>query len=237
MRCTEEQLERKWQQYFTISMQYYIEFSNLDVPYDKVYNKVFLGHWISRQRVLYHQGKLPEEKINALHSIGMIWAKHRKTRQKKSMLKPSKKDKMVEKERQEWMKYYYQFKESCFQNAELKKWLESQLVLMNQGKLSPERERLLVRKGIYKTETYYQFVRKMARKMFRNIVLYYKDHHTFPLDEDIPMCLDKTLDEWCIYFDCNMNGILSDKEYYVWKKIVKKRVVSNVKLKEKVLKK
>lgn len=73
--------------------------------------------------------------------------------------------------------------------------------------------------------------------MFKNIIMYYREHHTFPTEDSIPMRLDRSLDEWCTYFDCSINGILSDKEYSIWKKLVKKRIIYDVNLKEKVLKK
>ena len=77
-----EQLERSlsssWDHYFAQASIYYAEHGNLNVPQSyRTANGLGLGEWVQSQRMLRRGkqrfGKLTEEQIARLDSIGMIW--------------------------------------------------------------------------------------------------------------------------------------------------------------------
>ena len=66
-------------------LKYYVEENHhAQVPYafvDK--DGVALGKWVSRQRDVYHAGKLPVEKIAALNDLGFVWRVDHKAAQQR----------------------------------------------------------------------------------------------------------------------------------------------------------
>ena len=56
-------------------LKHYVEENHhAQVPYTFVdKDGVALGKWVSRQRDVYHAGKLPVEKIAALNELGFVW--------------------------------------------------------------------------------------------------------------------------------------------------------------------
>lgn len=63
-----------WIEMFKIAEKYYLEHNNtLNVPYDYKVDGISLGTWLGCQRLKYKNGKLDQEKIDLLNSIGMSW--------------------------------------------------------------------------------------------------------------------------------------------------------------------
>ena len=66
-------LIRKWMAYYEQAKLFYEENGHLTVPHDYVADDLKLGVWISSQRESYQIGRLSEEQVNLLNSIGMSW--------------------------------------------------------------------------------------------------------------------------------------------------------------------
>jgi len=58
-----------WNYMYGLALEFYNENKHLDI----MQKEGMLGRWISKMRVLYHQGLLEREKIIKLNEIGMIW--------------------------------------------------------------------------------------------------------------------------------------------------------------------
>lgn len=71
-----------WEQYFQAASAYYAAHGNLNVPKRHVENGLSLGSWITTQRMVRsgrQAGRLTDEQIARLDSIGMIWANRLET--------------------------------------------------------------------------------------------------------------------------------------------------------------
>ena len=63
----------KWKNTFNNLVKYINETGNYNVPKDCMSNGIKLGKWIENQRMYYRNGKLSDEKIQLLKSIGFKW--------------------------------------------------------------------------------------------------------------------------------------------------------------------
>ena len=68
-------IESQWKTKYNLAKEYHNENGNLLIP-DKYVTSdgTKLGRWISTQRNYYKKGKLPEDKIDLLEKIDMVWS-------------------------------------------------------------------------------------------------------------------------------------------------------------------
>ena len=67
-------MKKEWFENFNLAKEYFMKNGHLSVPRKyKTKEGIKLGIWISTQRECYKEGKLSQERINLLNSIGMIW--------------------------------------------------------------------------------------------------------------------------------------------------------------------
>lgn len=69
----ERQKSDSWMQHFVVAQRYFAEHHNLDVPKSCVYEDVWLGDWLVRQRHARNGGTLSEERINLLDQLKFSW--------------------------------------------------------------------------------------------------------------------------------------------------------------------
>ena len=66
--------EYRWEQGFSEAYKYYKEYENLNInSHYRTGRSPEVYYWIEAQRSLYREGKLSEEQIKRLESIGMDW--------------------------------------------------------------------------------------------------------------------------------------------------------------------
>lgn len=63
----------KWTENYMLVVEYYEKYGNIDIPYDYVLNDIYLGYWLSIQRRLYNESKLPKARIIKLNKLGIDW--------------------------------------------------------------------------------------------------------------------------------------------------------------------
>ena len=64
-----------WTYNYNLLKEYYNEYGNIDIPTNYVVNNVKLGFWLARQKNLYREGKLSEDKIELLNQLKIEWDK------------------------------------------------------------------------------------------------------------------------------------------------------------------
>lgn len=63
-----------WEIRYSLAKEYYDKHGNLEVPPQyKAENNVWLGKWVSDQRIQYSHGNLDKDKFDRLSTIGMRW--------------------------------------------------------------------------------------------------------------------------------------------------------------------
>ena len=67
-------LEAYWQEMFTALVDYKEHYGNCNVPQSWKENPK-LGNWCNNQRRAKKKGKLTQERIQQLESLGFVWAK------------------------------------------------------------------------------------------------------------------------------------------------------------------
>ena len=66
--------EERWEQFFSMAKAYREDQGHLCMFFQRsVSSPQELSDWLSRQRIAYKKGTLPQDKIRRLESIGMIW--------------------------------------------------------------------------------------------------------------------------------------------------------------------
>lgn len=69
-----KETHNKWNELYEAAKHYYEKYHNLLVPASYITpTNERLGQWIIRQRKIYAEGRLPQEKIKSLEAIGMTW--------------------------------------------------------------------------------------------------------------------------------------------------------------------
>ena len=69
----ERQKADSWMQHYVVAQRYFAEHNNLDVPKSYVYEDVWLGDWLARQRHARNGGTLSEERIKLLDQLKFSW--------------------------------------------------------------------------------------------------------------------------------------------------------------------
>lgn len=69
----ERQKSDSWMQHYVVAQRYYAEHHNLDVPRSFVYEDVWLGDWLVRQRHSHNKGALSNERISLLDQLCFSW--------------------------------------------------------------------------------------------------------------------------------------------------------------------
>ena len=69
----ERQKADSWMQHYVVAQRYFAKHHNLDVPGSFVYEDVWLGDWLVRQRHARNAGTLSEERINLLDQLKFSW--------------------------------------------------------------------------------------------------------------------------------------------------------------------
>ena len=65
---------QSWQKQYEEAKAFFQHHGNLSIPRDYMSDSgKKLGIWVRRQRTLYRDGKLPQEQLNLLTAIGMVW--------------------------------------------------------------------------------------------------------------------------------------------------------------------
>ena len=66
-------IRRKWDIWYQYCEEYYLEYGNINIPKEFVYNQAALGEWIVNQRKCYHKNKLSKIKCVKLEALEMNW--------------------------------------------------------------------------------------------------------------------------------------------------------------------
>ena len=70
----EEQIEANWQCKYQILTDYASLHSIRDIREGDIYKGVNIGNWLHRQRIRYNEGTLPEDQLQKLISIGVVFS-------------------------------------------------------------------------------------------------------------------------------------------------------------------
>ena len=132
-----------WEENYKLAEEYYRQNGNLEIPqrYKIEYGRgeiISLGSWISKQRKLYKNGRLLEDRVRLLESIGMKWSVLLKWEDYYNFAKIYYKQNGHLEIPQ---KYKVTLKDGTIVNLGF--WINAQRQLHNKGKLSEERIRLL----------------------------------------------------------------------------------------------
>ena len=64
---------KDWTTNYNLLSEYYKKHGNIDIPFDYIFKEVDLGHWLSVQRQLYRESKLPKARVLKLNKFGIDW--------------------------------------------------------------------------------------------------------------------------------------------------------------------
>ena len=81
-RALQNSLTGTWEQYYQAASAFYAEYGHLNVPKKYIGDGLCLGSWITTQRLVRsgrQAGRLTEEQIARLDSIGMVWTNRLET--------------------------------------------------------------------------------------------------------------------------------------------------------------
>ena len=140
-----------WEYMFELAKDYYLKNNKLFSSTYKVNidgNDILLGSWLNNQKKFYNEGKLSQERIKLLETIGLKWTKEERKQTRENN------------ENRKWLilykavlNYYKEhgdlvlpkdFKVKVEENdILLGEWLERQKGLINKKKLTPEKEELI----------------------------------------------------------------------------------------------
>ncbi len=63
----------KWQEYYELTVIYYKNHGNIDMPLRYVTNNIPLGRWLQNQKIRYKSNKLAPERVELLENLGIKW--------------------------------------------------------------------------------------------------------------------------------------------------------------------
>ncbi len=179
-----DRVDRIWENGFLEAKNYSEEYGNLSVPKNYRSNTDFpLGIWIQRQRSLYKNNKISEDRIKRLTGIGMNW-------------NPNSWE-----HRFELVKQYYEehgtiniSQKEVVQGVWLGKWIISQKKAMQEGKLTHEQIEML------KTLPMEEVGRKDNRwwSMYEEAKKYYLKFGNLNIPMDYLTFSGKKLSDWII---------------------------------------
>ena len=66
--------DSEFQYGYNYAKEFFEANNHLNVPADYIVDGYQLGKFIKRQNIAYNNGQLPQERINRLNSIGMVWS-------------------------------------------------------------------------------------------------------------------------------------------------------------------
>lgn len=177
-------VDRVWENGFIEAKNYSEEYGNLSVPKNYRSNTDFpLGIWIQRQRSLYKNNKISENRIKRLTDVGMNW-------------NPDNWE-----SRFKLVKQYYEehgniniSQKEVVQGVWLGKWIVSQKKAMQEGKLTHEQKELL------KTLPMEEVGRKDNRwwSMYEEAKKYYLKFGNLNIPMDYLTSSGKKLSDWII---------------------------------------
>ena len=64
---------KNWTNNYNLLSEYYKKYGNIDIPFDYIFKDVYLGYWLSAQRQLYNESKLPKARILKLNKYNIDW--------------------------------------------------------------------------------------------------------------------------------------------------------------------
>lgn len=179
-----DRVDRVWENGFIEAKNYSEEYGNLSVPKNYRSNTDFpLGIWIQRQRSLYKNNKISENRIKRLTDVGMNW-------------NPDNWE-----SRFKLVKQYYEehgtiniSQKEVVQGVWLGKWIVSQKKAMQEGKLTHEQKELL------KTLPMEEVGRKDNRwwSMYEEAKKYYLKFGNLNIPMDYLTSSGKKLSDWII---------------------------------------
>ena len=123
--------ERLWNTFYAAASDYYGKYKNLDIPAEYVTEDLKLGVWMSSQRESYQIGRLSEEQINLLNSIGMSWDRF-ETKWEKGFS-------YAKRFAEEYGDINKVPQDFCYDDFKVNVWLRAQRARKRIGKLSDER--------------------------------------------------------------------------------------------------
>ena len=177
-------VDRIWENGFLEAKNYSEEYGNLSVPKNYRSNTDFsLGIWIQRQRSLYKNNKISEDRIKRLTGIGMNW-------------NPDNWE-----SRFNLVKQYYEehgniniSQKEVIQGVWLGKWIVSQKKAMQEGKLTQEQKEML------KTLPMEEVGRKDNRwwSMYEEAKKYYEEFGNLNIPVNYLTSNEKKLSDWII---------------------------------------
>ena len=177
-------VDRIWENGFLEAKNYSEEYGNLRVPKNYRSNTDFsLGIWIQRQRSLYKNNKISEDRIKRLTAIGMNW-------------NPDNWE-----SRFNLVKQYYEehgniniSQKEVIQGVWLGKWIVSQKKAMQEGKLTQEQKEML------KTLPMEEVGRKDNRwwSMYEEAKKYYEEFGNLNIPVNYLTSNGKKLSDWII---------------------------------------
>lgn len=177
-------VDRIWENGFLEAENYSEEYGNLSVPKNYRSNTDFsLGIWIQRQRSLYKNNKISEDRIKRLTGIGMNW-------------NPDNWE-----SRFNLVKQYYEehgniniSQKEVIQGVWLGKWIVSQKKAMQEGKLTQEQKEML------KTLPMEEVGRKDNRwwSMYEEAKKYYEEFGNLNIPVNYLTSNGKKLSDWII---------------------------------------
>ena len=165
-------LDYVWTQKLEDVKVFHAQHGHIDIPDGYMVNSYNLGGWITDQRKLHSQQRLPADRVEALDALGIKWRYkeenwHRIYGQVKRYLLLHGTVRLTKESTKEERKYYY--------------WINDQSELHRKGRLSPERSTLLRNIGIepeYKADIHFDI---MCEKLRCFVELH--GHCIVPLDE------------------------------------------------------
>ncbi len=140
-----------WEYMFNLAKDYYLKNNKLFTTNYKVNidgNNILLGVWLNKQKNFYNKGKLTEEKIKLLETIGLKW-----TREERKQIRENEKNKKWLLLYKAVINYYKEHGNLVIPNNYLvtvdheeillKSWYKKQKSMLKQKELSPEKEKLI----------------------------------------------------------------------------------------------
>lgn len=215
--------EKNWQEMYTVLLEYQNTHGNLNVPSKYVTESGKpLGRWLINQRALYLKGTLPEEHQEKLESIGIIW--------KSNETKWSFMYKLATEYKKEHGNLNIPQNYITSDGKTLGLWLQTQRNNYRDGKLKPERIKLLEDIGI----NWRINKRHSWNEMFLLAKKYYEENGNLLIPRDYKAINGEPLGIWLsTQRDNYRNGTLSQERTIALESI---NVVWNFKVSKKISK-
>lgn len=123
-------MKKNFDIYFNLAKKYYEKYGNLDISREFCEDEIYLGRWISSQRIKYKKNKLSDMHIKQLESINMIWDHREKLWEDTYLILKNYFDKNG---------HSMVGRNEIIENINLGAWIETQKMMKNKNKLSDDR--------------------------------------------------------------------------------------------------